>query len=137
VILYQDGLLKLDYDVATDILYLPCPDIYEHEIEHMPKIFTAVVDVLNNYNIKKLLFDTSQSQVLVSPREYQHMIRNLTYGLTSTPLQKLARVISPNTARENQLIQLLENLHTQTLLSYELRNFITKDAAYQWLLTGN
>ena len=137
MILYEDGMLQLDYDVATDILYLPCPDIYEHEIEYMPKIFTVVVEVLNNYSIKKLLFDTSQSQILVSPREYQHMIRNLTYGLTSTQLQKLARVISVNTVRESQLIQFLDNEHTQMQLTYELRNFMSKTAALQWLQTGN
>jgi len=51
VILYEDGLLKLDYDVETDILYLPCPDIYNGELEHLPKIFSVVIDMLNNYTI--------------------------------------------------------------------------------------
>jgi hypothetical protein len=137
VILYEDGLLKLDYDVGADILYLPCPDIYEHELEYLPKIFSVVVEVLNNYSIKKMLFDTSHSQLHVTPREYQHLLRNLTYGLTGTQLQKLARVVSLNAARENGMTQFLDNATIHTHLPYIIQNFNNRATAELWLQAGN
>jgi len=71
----------------------------------------------------------------VSPREYQHLLRNITYGLTSTQLKKLARVVSLYKERESGIIQFLENEFTRLPLPYELQNFNTVAAARQWLLS--
>ena len=134
MILYEDGLLKLDYDVATDILYLPCPDIYTYELVHVQKAFAVVVEVLNNYDIKKLLFDSSISRLDISAEQYNQLVMDLALGLNKTRLQKLARVSSVDAGRENWMALFLTNAASRIFLSYTIQNFKSKPVAMDWLI---
>lgn len=133
MILYQDGFLTLDYDANTDILYVPCPDIKEYDLLLIQRALATVVETLISYDIKKFLFDCSQSRIEISEEDYQRMMGILVRGLMTSRLQKLARVVSAESERENRLELFMSSAKVQGLLPYDTQNFTNKTTALNWL----
>lgn len=134
MILYEDGFLKLDYDANTDILYVPCPDIQAFELLHIHTALAIVVDILASYDIKRFLFDSSKSLIDINPAEYHQLLAQLTRGLVTSRLQKLARVVSTDLVRERSIEQFL--IQSKEHLPYEIQNFGNKTVALDWLTSN-
>ncbi|MFD2246360.1 hypothetical protein [Pontibacter ruber] len=135
MILYEDGFLKLDYDATTDILYVPCPNIQEHDLLLVHKALSIVVEVMVSYDIKKFLFDSSKSLVDVSAEDYLKILGQLALGLTNSRLQKLARLVSADAMRENRIERFLLDTKVQLPLPYTIQNFSSRAVAVDWLLS--
>ncbi|MBC5772740.1 hypothetical protein H8S95_01580 [Pontibacter sp. KCTC 32443] len=132
--LYEDGFLKLSYDATYDILYVPCPHIQEFELLHIQKALSIVVETLISYDIKRFLFDSSNSQIDLPAEDHYHLIGQLIRGLMPSRLQKLARVGSTDTMRENSIERFLDNSEVQYTLPFKIQNFPSKAAAINWLI---
>jgi hypothetical protein len=134
MILHEDGFLKLDYDANTDVLYVPCPDIQEFELLHIHKALSIVVDILTSYDIKRFLFDSSRSVININAAEYHQLLSQLTRGLVTSRLHKLARVVSADTDREQSIEKFL--VQSKDNLPYEIQNFSSKTIALHWLTSN-
>jgi len=133
MILYQDSLLQLDYDVSSDVLYVHWPNLTEANITYLDIAFNALLDAIKHYDIKKLLIDSSTSSVEIPEEVYRPLVFSFINRLKSTRLYRMARVISENSFREARLQNYDQQMRSENMFSYETGEFISKDQALAWL----
>jgi hypothetical protein len=134
MILHQNSLIKLDYDPATDILQAEYPDLDRLHLSEIKHNFSVMVEVIRNYDVKRLLLDASQTDVSLSDEENRQLNMELASQLSKTRLQKLAR-IQPRDPGQEIKAQVNINLMKQAgLFTYELENFPNRAQAMAWLL---
>ncbi|MBA9075437.1 MULTISPECIES: hypothetical protein [Rufibacter] len=129
MILYQSGFLTLDYDPATDILFVEWPDVHEFLVPEINQTLQILVDHLKSYDIKRLLVDASQAALEIPPQEYKEVLKEFGLNLMTTRLEKLARIITPNPAREHNV----EEAKQEVGLTLRLQTFPDKQEALLWL----
>lgn len=71
MILHQDLLLELVYDVRTDILSVKWPDIKDVSVSELEYSFQKLLDTISHYDIKRLLIDSSKSVVTLDDKIYK------------------------------------------------------------------
>ncbi|MHC2992744.1 hypothetical protein OB13_14555 [Pontibacter sp. HJ8] len=134
MILHQTSLIKLDYNPATDILQAEYPDLDRLHLPEIKHNFSVMVEVIRNYDVKKLLLDASQTDVSLNDEENRQLGLELAAELSKTRLQKLAR-IQPRDPGQEIKAQVNINLMKQSgLLPYELETFSNRAQAIAWLL---
>ncbi|WP_205502644.1 hypothetical protein [Rufibacter psychrotolerans] len=129
MIIYKSGLLTLDYDPGYDILYINWPDVQEYLIPELRQSLSIVVDHVRSYDIKNLMVDTTKSTLEISADEYKEVLKEFGRNLTSTRLQKLARVLTLNETRETKIEEAKNEIH----FAIALRTFSNKEEALHWL----
>src|SRR5690349_10963984 len=100
MILYQNALIKLDYNPATDILLVDMPSVTYGIVPEFRRALDIIVENVRSYDVKKLLVDARKSVVEMDSEEYAKMVEKFASDLKATRLVKGARVISPNADRE-------------------------------------
>lgn len=136
MILYDNGFIKLDYDASTDILHVNCPDVYEHELLFIHQTIGVVLENLVNYNIKNFLLDTSNAGLDLSSESHGIVMTHLATGLVATRLQKFARIISIDTAREKRVEAFVKTFYQEERPAIEFQNFTSKTDAMKWLMAS-
>lgn len=131
MILYDSGLVKLDYDPTTDILFVDFPVVDSIFPIEIGRSFELIADYVRNYDIKKLLIDAQKAQVEIPAAELKVLFTGLAAKLSTTRLQKVARIESPSTIRENVARQLFEGQQ----LSFNYQSFSDKETALTWLVS--
>lgn len=131
MILHKDRYFEHLYDVKLDLVRVTWPDI---ENIYLPEIFHSVsvlVENVRNYNIRNLLVDARDTKLLTSYEEADRVVKAFTEGLAQSRLQKLARVESLNSQREN----MLQHLTNQMNATYSYTTMFFKDynSAMEWL----
>lgn len=136
MILYQNALIKLDYNPSTDILFIEWPHVEPYTLPEIRRTLELVVEYIRNYDVKKLLIDGSKTQV--SPQleevEYKALVTQFVQDLKKTRLQKAARIITQDKVREARSKELAAELKQEVQLTVQDRSFATRSEALEWLL---
>ena len=130
MILFQNGLIKLNYDPATDILSVDMPHISYDMASDFKRALDIVVENIRNYDVKKLLVDARKSIIEIDPDIYAAVVADFSRQLSTTRLQKGARVVSENNQREEIVQKSVEE--EQPGLVY--RTFTDASEAIAWLM---
>ncbi|GAB3813102.1 hypothetical protein [Pontibacter rugosus] len=133
MLLHNDGLIELNYDVASDILFVKWPDltnVSEHEITYS---FQKLIDTLRHYDIKNLLIDTRTNDIVVTEQEYEAMMLQLSRDLLSTRLQRVARLQVLNPDREKRVVAAIEKISGYLHISVQYKSFTSEAEAFAWL----
>lgn len=133
MILLENGILRLEYDPATDILQVRYPDLSSYllaEIRHSLKI---MVDTIRNYDVRKLLLDASNTAMDVSDEENRMLTLELASSLATTRLLKVARVQPFDPSKELRAQENIEAARRAGMLPYEVDTFTNRNDALSWL----
>jgi hypothetical protein len=133
MILLENGVLRLEYDPATDILQVRYPDLSSFllsEIRHSLKI---MVETIRNYDVRKLLLDASHTAIEVSNEENRELTMELASMLANTRLLKVARVQPFDAKKEMRAQENIEAARRAGLLPYEVSTFSNRMEAIHWL----
>ncbi|KAA3439450.1 hypothetical protein [Rufibacter hautae] len=129
MIIYQSGLITLDYDPATDILFINWPDVQDFLVPEIRQALLILVDHIKSYDIKNLLIDSSRASLDIPGTEYKEVIKEFGHNLMQTRLEKMARILTPNSTRENKV----EEARQELRFPIPLRTFTDSKEAYSWL----
>lgn len=129
----HDGIIKLDYNPATDILETSMPNVAHFTLWEIAACLETIVANVRDYHIEKLLLDTSNSIVEVDEDDeaYKAITTNFAMGLMGTRLKKIARVESTDLKREARAADASQN----ALPSIDFKNFSSRAEARKWLLS--
>ncbi len=133
MILFENSILKLDYNPATDILVINYPDLRDFLLLEIKHSIDRMVEIIKNYDIKKLLLDSSGMQSTVSVEAGRDVATHLAAGIMKTRVNKVARVQSPDDAIEKRAENNVAHIKENTSLPFELENFNNKAEALTWL----
>ncbi|HEY4650055.1 MAG TPA: hypothetical protein VIG72_01525, partial [Pontibacter sp.] len=132
--LHKDGLIELNYNVASDILIMRWPDLTGFTMPEIDYAIRKIIDTLRHYDIKHLLVDSRFSTLSDLTRdEYQQVLVNFVQHLKTTRLQKLARICTPDASRELVIDETADLAINQLAIKFHFRNFADEVAALMWL----
>lgn len=134
MILFNNGLILLDYNPAGDILSVELPDIQELTLPEVQRSFQIIVENITNYDIKNLLIDSSKALVEVEDSDYKAVILQFGKDLMRTRLQKIARLGSARPAQEERAMNVSAEVRQELNLPVKFGNFTSKPDALNWLL---
>lgn len=129
MVLYDNSLVRLNYNPATDILDVDCPDFNPLIMAEVKDAFNIIVDTVKHYDVKKLLIDSSKAQIDISDKSHREVLVKFARDLMGTRLQKFARVGTNDTLRENSVNKARED----AMFSIAFQNFPDKATALAWL----
>lgn len=136
MILFDNNLVKLDYNPATDILEVAYPDLYDFLLAGIKQTITAIVDIIKHYDIKKILLDSSKTVIAVGAEETREITMRLAAGLRKTRLQRIARVKSADPKVETLAQGNISFIFENETLPFQLQSFTDKESARNWLMAG-
>jgi len=136
MILFENGIIKLEYFPATDILEVAYPDLYDFMLPEVLNSIDILVGNIINFDVKRVLLDSSLTVVAVSEEKSRRITAHLVAGLTGTRLQKLARVQSASAVAEAAAQGNIGHVRNTYALPFELQNFSCKSEAVAWLKEG-
>ncbi|WP_181306849.1 hypothetical protein [Rufibacter sp. XAAS-G3-1] len=137
MLLYQDTLLQLEYDPATDILEITWPDLEPEVLPEIRQAFQMLVETIRNYDVKKLLVDGRKATINISDEENSLLMLKIAQELDATRLQKVARIESSDLKRETQAAE--NRIKIQHILGvhFEMVNFSDRTLALAWLKSNS
>lgn len=121
--------IKLDYNPATDILYIEWPNIHDYSLSELKFILNEIVNSIKNYDIKKVLADSTKSVITMPDAEYNNVVQQLALDLMTTRLEKFARLTTGQGIRE----EAVTNAATVIKDYFTVRNFNNLEDALEWL----
>ena len=133
MILYQNSIIKLDYNPATDVLEVEYPDLHTFLIPEIKHTINTMIEVIKNYDVKKVLIDSSRTIINVSEDESRDITTYLAAGLMQTRVEKLARVQSSASVVEETAQSNIKHVQDAQSLPFLLQNFSSKTEALHWL----
>ncbi|MBJ6118216.1 hypothetical protein JAO76_08440 [Pontibacter sp. BT310] len=133
MVLFENSIVKLDYDPATDIIEVAYPDLHTYLLAEIKYTIDQMVDIIKSYDIKKLLLDSSKTRISVSEEESREISTYLARGLATTRIQKVARLQSPSQSVEKLAINNIKTLEQSKVMPFQLINFSDKTEAIAWL----
>jgi small-conductance mechanosensitive channel len=133
MVLFENSIVKLDYDPATDIIEVAYPDLHTYLLAEIKYTIDQMVDIIKSYDIKKLLLDSSKTRISVSEEESREISAYLARGLATTRIQKVARLQSPSQSVEKLAQNNIKNLEQSKVMPFQLTNFSDKTEAIVWL----
>lgn len=134
MILHHNGLIKLEYSPATDILQVNYPDLYSYQLTEVRHSLSIMVETIRNYDVKRLLLDASVTSVHITDEENSELNLNLARELSKTRLQKVARIHPLSPLRESIAQKNIEKIFHSGMVPYELKTFSHRTEALSWLL---
>lgn len=134
MILYDNSLIKIDYNPASDILEVAYPDLHEYLLPEIKHSINKLVENVISYDVKRLLLDSSHTVVAVEVEKSRGITTYLAAGLLKTRIQKLARLQSFNPTVELIAEGNISYVNQIMALPFELRNFTSKKQATAWLV---
>ncbi len=123
----------MDYDVASDILvvkWLASKTSSSSELSYTMKL---LVDKIRSYDIKNLLIDAREDVIGITDEEYVEINMTFAQNLASTRLQRVARLGTTNTNRENFVQELAEDVQALPEANVVYQEFQDETIAIQWL----
>ncbi|MBD1398118.1 STAS/SEC14 domain-containing protein [Pontibacter sp. JH31] len=129
MVIYKNGFLTLDYEPATDILSFEMPNVDDVVLPEMKRSLAIIVEHVRNYDVKRVLLDARQTNMSVDAESYADIIAEFYRNLMATRVQKVARLVTPDSKREKVVKTLLDNM----TLSVEVQRFTEVSKALDWL----
>ncbi|WP_377062545.1 hypothetical protein [Rufibacter immobilis] len=133
MILFQNSVIQLDYDPATDILEVVYPDLHGYLIPEVKHSIDILFEKVRSYDVKNLLLDSSNTISSVNEEQSRDISSYLATGLAQTRLKKVARVQSLVVDVEKTAQSNIQHIESTLALPFQLRNFSEKSAAWDWL----
>lgn len=130
---FDNNLIRLDYNPATDIMEAEYPDLHDYLLSEIKRSIDTLVETATYYDVKRLLLDSSRTVISVSEEGSRDIATYLAIGLSHTRVQKVARVQSLSSAVEVRAHSNINHLKESRLLPFQLRNFTDKSEATEWL----
>jgi hypothetical protein len=134
MILFENSVMKLDYNPATDILDVAYPDLHDYMLPEIKHSINILVDMIKSYDVKKLLLDSTRTVVAVSNAESRAVTVYLAGGIMQTRVQKVARVESASKSVEAIAEGNIRHIRESQQLPFQLQNFTSKHEAVDWLI---
>ncbi|WP_439881987.1 hypothetical protein ACSX1A_02260 [Pontibacter sp. MBLB2868] len=133
MILFENSIIKLDYNPATDILQIQYPDLHDYLLPEIKHSINIMVDIIRNYDIKKILLDSTLTHISVSAEESREISTYLAAGIMKTRVQKVARLQSPSTTVETTAQENIKHIKDVQTLPFLLKSFSSRPEAIEWL----
>lgn len=133
MILFDNGFFHLDYDPATDTLFVTLPDMRQQELSKAEHCFAIMVEHVNHYHVRNLLLDSRQTVMEVGETECNQLIYWVSLQLKQTNLKKVARLVSSTPELEARARKVQEQVVATPPARYLIKNFTSKEAALEWL----
>ncbi|GHA81454.1 hypothetical protein [Pontibacter akesuensis] len=133
MIIFENSIIKLDYDPATDIVVIEYPSLYGYLLPEIKHSLDILTDTVRSYDIKRVLLDASRTTVSVTPEESRELTVYLAGALARTRVRKLARVQSLDTTVETRATENIAHVQQEFTLPYLLQSFTQKAEALAWL----
>jgi len=133
MILIDNGVIKLDYDPATDILHVNYPDLHGYLVPEINYNIDIIVDQVRSYDVKNMLLDARQTVISIDTDASRKVAVYLASALSKTRLMKVARVASPNPDLENRSEGTIHEINSTINLPFQLRSFTDVEEAIMWL----
>ena len=134
MILEEDSLLNFRYDTTTHILSVRYPDLTGTPIPQIKNSLDKLYRNLVNYDVKKLLIDLRSGVGGVTEEQYRELLNNFLKQLAQTRLEKIARILPDNPAREYLVEHYAEILRKDITVNFEDQSFSSKAEALAWLM---
>ncbi|MFD3003810.1 hypothetical protein ACFS7Z_25870 [Pontibacter toksunensis] len=134
MVLFDNSLIRLDYNPATDIMEVEYPDLHDYLLSEIKRSIDTLLDTVNNYDVKQLLLDSTRTIISVGDVESREIATYLAAGLMRTRVQKVARVQSPSATVETTAQNNIRHISAVQVLPFELQNFSSKAMALEWLV---
>ncbi|MDB5263473.1 MAG: hypothetical protein JWQ14_2756 [Adhaeribacter sp.] len=129
MILYNSPLIRLEYAPATDILTADLSASYEFYAMEVQEALNTIAKYIRHYDVKRLLMDSRKRIVQIENDRYAAIMSAFMQELETTRLQKLARLQTGNTDREN----LAKTMQAQFIRTFQMKTFPEMDQALDWL----
>jgi len=136
MILFENSVVKLDYNPATDILDVAYPDLHDYLLPEIKHSINILVDTIKGYDVKKLLLDSTRTVIAVDEAESREIAVYLAGGIMQTRVQKVARVESPSKSVEATAEVNIRHIRETQQLPFQLHNFTSKHEAVDWLIAN-
>lgn len=127
--LIPNKFIKLEFDPATDVLYLEWPNIHDYTVYELRFILNDLISTVRNYDIKKILADSRSSALTLPAQEYGAIVDEFAKDLSTTRLQKFARLTTGQGYREKAAEKAAEDMKDKIMV----RSFYTMEEALAWL----
>ncbi|GEO04341.1 hypothetical protein AAE02nite_20050 [Adhaeribacter aerolatus] len=129
MILFNSPLIRLDYSPATDILIADLSASYEFYTLEVQEALSTIAKYIRHYDVKNLLMDSRKRVIQIETERYATIMAEYIRELESTRLQKLARLRTGNTDREN----LAKTMQEQVVTAFQMKTFTDMEQALTWL----
>ena len=133
MILHRDGLLVLEYDIASDVLYVSWPDLSGFSMDEIQYSFQKFIEAIKSYDVKRLLLDSSKTRVDASYEDYKTLMLELSTGFLGTRLERIARVRAEDNMREQLVQQFIQEIVVDPQFSIPYQDFASVQDALDWL----
>ncbi|WP_347158848.1 hypothetical protein [Pontibacter chitinilyticus] len=133
MLLHKDGLIELNYEVATDILTVCWPDMTGFTRSEIGYALQKLIDTLKHYDIKKLLIDARSRVVELPEEEYADLMLDFSRNLLSTRLMKVARLQTLDMSREKKVERATAKVEKQVQIDIPYKSFADEVSALAWL----
>lgn len=137
MVLFDNSLIRLDYDPATDILAVEYPDLHGFLLSEIKRSIDTLVDTVKHYDVKRMLLDSTRTVVSVSDEESREIALYLTAGLMRTRVLKVARVQSGSATVEATAEGNIRHIKESLSLPFDVQNFTDRKVAIEWLKKEN
>src|SRR5688572_6851143 len=134
MILEKDSLLNFNYDTTTHILSVRYPDLTGTPIPQIKNSLDKLYRNVVNYDVKKLLLDIRSGVKGVTETQYQELVNDFLKQLSQTRLEKVARILPENPAREYLVEHYAQVLRKDISVNFKDQNFANKAEAVAWLM---
>ncbi|MEJ8755644.1 hypothetical protein WG947_01435 [Pontibacter sp. H259] len=134
MLIHKDGLIELNYDVVNDILKVRWPDLTGFTLPEINYSLKKLIDTLRHYDIKRLFVDSQASSLTdISWEEHHTVLINFTKMLMTTRIEKMARIETKDSTREDVVAQTAEEAINELGIKFQFKNFSDEGPALKWL----
>ena len=110
-------------------MFVDMPTVNSLVLPEVRQALRIIVEHVRNYDVKNLLVDARKTEVEVTEESYASMLAEFSRDLMETRLQKLARIVTASTVREN----VVRSVYDQQKLSIEFKSFTELAPAVEWV----
>ena len=129
MVIYKNGFICLYFDPATDILTFEMPNVDNVVMPEMKRTLDIIVEHARNYDVKRILLDARNTDIWVEAGDYAGIIAPFYKNLEATRVQRVARIVKPDSKREHIVKKVLEVAPQ----SIQVRQFTDEISASEWL----
>lgn len=133
MILERDSLLDFNYDTNTHILSVHYPDLTGIPLAQIENSLDKLYRNVVNYDVKKLLLDLRKGLRGLNESQYQELTNNFVKQLAQTRLEKVARILPQNPAREYLVEHYAQVLRQDIVVNFTDQSFTNRAEALAWL----
>ncbi|RDV11947.1 hypothetical protein DXT99_23275 [Pontibacter diazotrophicus] len=128
--IFHNSFIKLDYEPTTDVLSVNMPTVNVVNMSEVKHTLEIIVEHVRSYDVKRLLVDARKTEIEIDEDIYTAIVSEFSRSLMATRLQKVARIVSSSTVREN----VVKKVYGENKLTLEFKNFTDIAPAMEWLV---